>query len=90
MSSHASQHDGATDGVTETDTLKKLIGRNIREARLAAGMTQRDLSIVVDTDVMQVSRWERGITRPGADNELRVANVLFDGDIARLYEEGAS
>jgi transcriptional regulator with XRE-family HTH domain len=89
MSSHASQH-GAATGETPlaaaSDTLKKLIGRNIRAGRDAKGMTQRELALALDVDTMQISRWENGRHRPSAGAEVELAQILFDGDLVRLYQ----
>lgn len=61
---------GASSGIAVT------IGRNIRRARTEKDMTQRQLAVAMDIDVMAVSRWERAEHRPSDDNLLIVASVL--------------
>lgn len=78
MSSNASQHNSA---------IKVVIGANIRAARARKRLLQRELAEQLDTDVMQVSRWERAVTRPGAHYENLLAELLFDGDVSALYAE---
>lgn len=83
MSSHASQHDAS---------LKQTIGENIRRGRKSQQpeLTQRQLATELDTDVMSVSRWERGENRPSAHYEAQLAQVLFKGDLTQLYAEPAT
>lgn len=78
MSSHASRHSSA---------IRTAIAANIRAARKAQGLRQRDLAALLDTDAMSVSRWERGIARPNAEYEAQLVDVLFDGDLVALYTD---
>lgn len=48
-------------------------------------MTQRELAVELDTDVMQVSRWERGKHLPSAHFAALLAHLFFGGDDSRLY-----
>lgn len=64
-----------------------VVGNNVRRAREARGWTQRELAAALDTDVMQVSRWERGEHRPNAAYEAALTEVLFEGNLAALYTE---
>jgi transcriptional regulator with XRE-family HTH domain len=73
MSSSASQHGESP------------VAHNIRAARADRGWTQRRLAVEVGVDVMQVSRWERGVTRPSAAAEAKLVELLFDGRFALLY-----
>lgn len=53
------------------------IGTRILEARKRAGMRQRDLAAASDLDVMQISRWERGVTKtPTAASLEKLASAL--------------
>jgi transcriptional regulator with XRE-family HTH domain len=49
------------------------IGQNIRAARKAAGMTQRQLANKLDTDPVLVSKWERARHRPNDENLFALA-----------------
>ena len=52
------------------------IGRNIKAARDAKGLTQRDLAEAIDTDSFSVSRWERGAHKPSDDALAALAAAL--------------
>jgi transcriptional regulator with XRE-family HTH domain len=56
--------------------IKTTIGQNLSAARRAKHLTQRELARVLDTDAFQVSRWERGIVRPGDSTLARLAEAL--------------
>lgn len=67
--------------------LAATIGRNVREARRAAGMTQYDLAVALRRgDAMTVSRWERGTHRPSDQNLVVLAEVLRQ-PVAWFYGE---
>ncbi len=53
-----------------------LVGKRIREARTAAGMTQEDLAAKLDMSPTHISVLERGIKPPKLENFIRIANVL--------------
>lgn len=78
MSSNANRQPSA---------IRQTIAANIRAARDARGLRQREVAARLDTDVMQVSRWERGVTRPGPSYEAKLVELLFDGDLGALYAE---
>lgn len=50
------------------------LGDRIREAR--GEMSQADLAERLGVDSITVSRWERGVVRPSADNVLALCQVL--------------
>ena len=52
------------------------LGRNIQAARQAAGLTQRQLSIILDCNQNTISRWEVGATKPDLDTLARLAAEL--------------
>ena len=57
--------------------LAAIVGRNIRVARLAAGLTQGQLAERVGaTSLMAVSRWETGMHRPGDAFLIKLATEL--------------
>lgn len=56
--------------------VSRQIGANIRKARKAAGLTQRQLAERIGTDSFQVSRWERGANRPQYETLAALAAAL--------------
>jgi transcriptional regulator with XRE-family HTH domain len=54
------------------------IGRRIAQARDAAGLTQAELATKIPgkADGTQVSKWERGVHRPGDDTLDQIAQAL--------------
>ena len=54
----------------------KAIGRNIRNARKAQGMTQEKLAEIVDISPTHMSVIERGVKTPKLDTFVRIANAL--------------
>lgn len=56
--------------------LRQKIGREIREARLLAGISQEDLALMADIDRSYVSQLERGIANPSLLILHRLAKVL--------------
>jgi transcriptional regulator with XRE-family HTH domain len=56
--------------------IKSIVGANIRAGRDALGLNQRQLAQALDTDVMNVSRWERGKVMPGLENLQKLSGVL--------------
>lgn len=52
------------------------LGHRIREARIGAGMKQKDLAARVGVEPIQISRWERGENKPDLDRLELLAGVL--------------
>ena len=52
------------------------IGRRIRELRRAAGMTLKDLALLVRVTSVQLHRYETGVTRVAASRLLTIASAL--------------
>jgi transcriptional regulator with XRE-family HTH domain len=60
----------------EVTDLRQNLGREIREARLLAGISQEDLALMADIDRSYVSQLERGIANPSLLILHRLAKVL--------------
>ena len=56
--------------------LREQLGRELRKARLARGLTQADVAERVDTDPETISRFERGATLPSLTRLLDLAEAL--------------
>jgi transcriptional regulator with XRE-family HTH domain len=69
-----------------TGNLKATLAANIRSARDAAGMTQRQLATVIDTESSLVSKWERAEHRPSDTNLAAIAAAL-GLDLAWFYTD---
>jgi transcriptional regulator with XRE-family HTH domain len=70
-----------------TRSVATTVGRNIRIARLRAGLTQNDLAIELSiAGGMTVSNWERGVALPSAGNLMALAE-LFSCNLASFYAE---
>ena len=73
-----------------TNHLAVIAGANIRSARLAADLTQRELADRLGAPDIYVSRWERGKNSPSPKFLPVIADVLFNGDLSALYREEAA
>ena len=69
--------------------IKTTIGLNLKAARKAKGLTQRELAQAVDTDAFQVSRWERGSVRPTDSTLVRLGQEL-DVDYGWFFTQEAA
>lgn len=58
------------------DETLRLWGQNIRECRLALGMTQYQLADLLHVRQPTVFRWERGQMEPRRHHKQRLAEVL--------------
>ena len=47
-----------------------------KASRIAIGMTQRELALALDVDVMTVSRRERGLLTIGQEARLAIASLM--------------
>jgi DNA-binding XRE family transcriptional regulator len=72
--------------------LQQLFGRNLREARLRAGLTQTDVANIIDTTQSYVGGVERGVVNVQLSTVLRLAyavrvdpGALLLGDRAANY-----
>ncbi len=56
--------------------ISRRLGRTIKSARVAAGMTQAELAEVINVDPETISRMERGATSPTIDRLAILATAL--------------
>ena len=56
--------------------LKKLLGKRIRELRVAKNLTQEDLSELTDIGASSISKIEGGYFHPTDENLERIAKAL--------------
>lgn len=59
-----------------TRHLKARVGANIRAARKSRGLTQAQLARRLEMESLNISRWERGMVVPRAENLVRLADEL--------------
>ena len=64
-------------------------GKRIRDARLAAGLTVRDVSVAVGVDKSTIGRWESGEIAP-RDHSERLAEVLRTTDVHIFYGQAVA
>jgi transcriptional regulator with XRE-family HTH domain len=62
------------------------VGENLRFARLAHGLSQRDIAVKLGIESFQVSRWERGKHRPSDASLIQLADLL-DRDVGWFYAD---
>lgn len=56
--------------------MKRAFGKRLRDIRERRGLSQKQLAELLKTDVMQVSRYERGIGLPSAESCVELAGIL--------------
>lgn len=54
----------------------KTIGKRLQELRLQKNLTQKDLAFLVDVEISQITRIERGIINTSILNLMRIADAL--------------
>ncbi|MBQ8459502.1 helix-turn-helix transcriptional regulator [bacterium] len=64
---------------------KKLFGKRLKELREKRGMTQEELSNLLDIEWQHISRLENGKNLPSCSILIGIANI-FDIDIRKLTE----
>lgn len=72
--------------LTVGQQIKRGFGRRMRQRRLELGLTQSDLALTLDADLMAISRWERGASGPRGESAVRIAQAL-GVDLAWLYRD---
>lgn len=72
----------------QTRNLSLIVGANLRAAREALDLTQRELASRLGgkTDGQRISDWERGVSLPNALNFVAVADLLGH-DVAWFYTD---
>lgn len=56
--------------------MKKAFGRRLRDIREQRDLSQKQLADLLGTDVMQISRYERGIGLPSLETCVQLATIL--------------
>lgn len=56
--------------------LKKAFGKRLRDIRERRDLSQKQLADILGTDVMQISRYERGIGLPSLETCVQLALIL--------------
>lgn len=69
-----------------TGNLKVILAANIRQARVEAQLTQRQVAERLGTESSLVSKWERGEHRP-TDTNLEALAFLFGRTMAWLFTD---
>jgi transcriptional regulator with XRE-family HTH domain len=49
---------------------------NIKELRKELGLTQTELAIKCEVSLTTIQLWERGVTKPSVENELKLKQAL--------------
>lgn len=62
--------------IRQLDEIQKDLAKNIREARLKAGLSQESLALAADVDRTYVSQIERYIGNPSIHVIIKLATVL--------------
>jgi transcriptional regulator with XRE-family HTH domain len=67
-----------------------VFGPHLRELRLARGLTQAELAARSRSNVIFISRLERGVTSPTLGMLLRLAEALECGmvDLVEIFDRG--
>lgn len=68
---------------------RTILGRNIRELRLAAGLSQEALGALVGTDQSRIGEYERAVLGCSIDMIGRIAKAL-GVPLTALVEEGGA
>lgn len=66
-----------------------LVGANLDREIAARGLTNRAVGDMIGATEHQVWRWRRARVEPSTRYAMALAAVLFDGDVAALYEAAA-
>lgn len=71
---------------TETQAVTT-VGANLKAAREARELTQKQVAEAIGVTNRDVSRWENGKVEPGRKYRHLLADLFFDGDLSAMYAE---
>ena len=60
----------------DKENIRKTIGENIKKARVAKGLTQKDLAEILDVNSSNLPNWEKGLYSPGIETLFQISDVL--------------
>ena len=61
----------------DQDSIKlKKIGNRLQEVRLRKNLTQKELAFIVDVEISQITRIERGIINTSVLNLVKITDAL--------------
>lgn len=63
------------------------VAANLKAAREAREMTQKQVADELGVTNRDVSRWENGKVEPGRKYRFLLADLFFDGDLSAMYVE---
>lgn len=72
----------------EPSRIKVTVGKNIRVARDARGLSQHDLAVELKCHAMLVSKWERGLHSPSQHN-LQALSLVLKRPVSWFYVDHA-
>ena len=61
-----------------------VVGKEIKRLRIAAGLSQRQLAMLINTDFSNISRWENNKTHPSLETIFRLAEI-FSVEVAYFF-----
>jgi transcriptional regulator with XRE-family HTH domain len=70
------QSQASMDAITRASPMDMFIGRRVRIRRTSRGMTQQDLSGLLDVDCDNLASYEAGIERINAKLLFQIARLL--------------
>jgi len=50
--------------------------KNLKESRKNKGMTQSEVAVAVGVSLTSYQLWERGVSKPNPENEVKLKTVL--------------
>ena len=70
--------DSNSQNLTDKDIkeINKILGSNIKKARKAQKLTQKELADKMDVSVVTIQQWEKGAYVPKTDKMIKLAKVL--------------